>query len=117
MNCCCDSEETNDLKIEGDVGADPIWCNRCGGNLDLEDVPISDRLAEELLSWATKYGEWIDWDSDKLLPNGIELEDKFNQMGFVLTEKVKQEIGGKYKIKFISSTSAKSYANRKNGFR
>ncbi|WP_339217012.1 hypothetical protein [Ornithinibacillus sp. FSL M8-0202] len=52
-----------------------------------------------------------------MLPNGIELEDKFNQMGFVLTEKVKQEIGGKYKIKFISSTSAKSYANMKNGFR
>lgn len=117
MNCCCDSGETNDLKIEGDVGADPFWCNRCGCNLDLEEVLISDRLKEELLSWATMYGEWIDWDIDKLLPNGVELEDKFNQIGFALTKEVKQEFGGKYHIKFIPSASARSYVHRQNGFR
>ncbi|MFJ7371087.1 hypothetical protein ACIQVU_16895 [Lysinibacillus sp. NPDC098008] len=117
MNCCCDSGETNELKIEGDVGADPIWCSRCGCNLDLEEVPISERLTEELLSWATKYGEWIDWNKDILLPNGMELEDEFNQIGVSLTKGVKQEIGGRYHIKFIPSTSAKSYANRKSGFR
>jgi len=117
MNCCCDSGKTNDLKIEGDVGADPIWCNRCGCNLDIEDVPISDGLTEELLSWAMKYGEWIDWNKDKLLPNGIEIEDNFNQIGLVLTEKVKQELDGKYKIKFTPSTSARFYAKGQNGFR
>ncbi|MFK4998440.1 hypothetical protein ACI2OX_17280 [Bacillus sp. N9] len=75
------------MKIEGDVGADPIWCNKCGCNLDIDYVPISDELAEELSHWATKYGEWIDWDKDRLLPNGIELEDQFNQMGIILTKK------------------------------
>lgn len=117
LNCCCDSGETNELKIEGDVGADPIWCSRCGCNLGIEDVPISDELAKELSYWAIKYGEWIEWDIDKLLPNGIELEDHFNQIGLVLTEKVKQELDGKYKIEFISSTSARYYAQRRNGFR
>ncbi|MFB6468733.1 hypothetical protein ACE38V_18375 [Cytobacillus sp. Hz8] len=34
-----------------------------------------------------KNGEWIDWDIDKLLPNGIELEDNFNQIGVILTKK------------------------------
>ncbi|WP_068672134.1 hypothetical protein [Oceanobacillus sp. Castelsardo] len=116
MNCCCNNGETNDLKIEGDVGADPIWCNRCGRNLDIEDVPISASLQEELSSWAVRYGEWIDWELDKLLPNGTQLEDKFNRIGLVLTEKVKQEIGGNYKIKFIPSTSARFYAKSQNGF-
>ncbi|MTT30426.1 hypothetical protein GMB86_00165 [Terrilactibacillus sp. BCM23-1] len=110
MNCFCGNRETNDLKIEGDVGADPIWCNKCGCNLDIEDIPISDVLAEELVSWAMKYGEWIDWDKDKLLPNGIELEDEFNQIGVALTEKVKQELGHKYKVKYSLSTSARYYS-------
>ena len=110
MNCFCESGETNDLKIEGDVGADPIWCNRCGCNLDIEDAPIPDELTEALSSWVMEYGEWIDWDKDKLLFNGIELEDEFNQIGLELTEKVKQELGDKYKVKYSLSNSARSYA-------
>ncbi|MBO1511366.1 hypothetical protein [Metabacillus bambusae] len=113
MNCCCDIGEIYDLKLE----ADPLWCNRCGCNLDIEVVPISDELAEELSSWTRKYGKWIDWDKDKLLPNGIEMEDDFNQKGVTLVEKLKQEIEGNYKIKFIPSTSARFYAKKQNGFR
>jgi len=110
LNCCCDCGKTNELKIEGDVGADPIWCNRCGCNLDIEDVPISAGLAEELSSWAMKYGEWIDWSKDELLLNGIELEDEFNRIGIVLTEKVREELSDKYNIQYSLSTSARFYA-------
>ncbi|MCR1836038.1 hypothetical protein NSA56_17005 [Oceanobacillus caeni] len=109
LNCCCDSGKTNDLKIEGDVGADPIWCNRCGCNLNIEDIPISARLVEELSYWKAKYGEWIDWDLDKLVPNGVELEERFNQRGLALAEKVKQELDSKYKIRYVASTSARTY--------
>ncbi|OAS82742.1 hypothetical protein [Metabacillus litoralis] len=116
MNCCCKKGDTNDLKIEADVGADPIWCKRCGCNLDIEDVPISDVLAEELSSLARNYGKWINWDKDTLLPNGLEMEDEFNQKGVTLVEKLKQEIEGNYKIKFIPSTSARFYAKKQNGF-
>lgn len=112
MNCCCNSRETMDLKIEGDVGADPVWCNKCGCNLDIEEVPISNKLAEELSYWARNYGKWIDWNKDELFSNGIKQEDKFNQMGLALTEKVKQEMDSKYNIKFIPSTSARYYAKK-----
>lgn len=73
-------------------------------------VPISDELTKELSNWAMKYGDWIDWDKDKLLPNGIELEEEFNQMGVALIEKVKQELSDKYKVKYSPSMSARSYA-------
>lgn len=110
MKCFCDSGATKELKIEGDVGADPVWCNRCGCNLNIEDIPISHELAEELSSWVMKYGEWIDWDKDRLLLNGIALEDEFNQEGIALTEKVRKELGDKYKIRYSLSTSARGYS-------
>jgi len=116
LNCCCDIGGTNDLIVEADVGADPIWCNRCRCNLPKEEVPISNVLAEELSSWVRKYGKWIDWDKDKLVPNGVELEDEFNKKGVTLVDKLKQEIEGNYKIKFMPSTSARFYAKKTKWF-
>lgn len=40
MRCFCEHNETNDLKIEADVDSDPIWCNQCGSNFDIEEAPI-----------------------------------------------------------------------------
>ena len=111
MNCFCVEKETFALKIEGDIGADPIWCNLCGCNLDLEDVPISIQLKSELIDWVNNYGEWIDWNKDSLAPNGIEMEEIHNKQGEKLTEKVVKELRGKYSIKFSPSTMARRYTN------
>lgn len=112
MECLCEQKETYELKVEGDVGADPIWCNQCGCNLDIDDLPISDTLTNELIEWVNRYGEWIDWDEDKLLPNGIELEEEHNKQGLTLTEEAEKELEGKYRIKFSPSTMARMYANK-----
>ncbi|MFC0562350.1 hypothetical protein [Halalkalibacter alkalisediminis] len=111
MYCFCEQKETLVLKVEGDVGADPLWCNQCSCNFDLEDIPISDELKGELMRWGNKYGKWIDWDKDKLIPNGIEMEEEHNKQGSILTEKVKKELRGKYRVKFSPSTMARGYAN------
>ncbi|MFY0779345.1 hypothetical protein AB1K18_03375 [Peribacillus simplex] len=100
------------LKVEGDVGADPIWCNKCGCNFDIEDIPISNELKRELIEWVNMYGEWIDWDKDKLLPNGIELEEEHNKQGVNLTRKIKNELEAKYSTKFSPSTMARMYGNK-----
>ncbi|MRX73746.1 hypothetical protein GJU40_16515 [Bacillus lacus] len=112
MDCFCEEAEIYELKVEGDVGADPIWCNQCGCNLDLEYVPISNELKSELTEWITKYGEWINWDIDRIIPNGIEMEEEHIKQGAKLTEKVKEELLGKYRIKFSPSTMARSYARK-----
>ncbi|WP_347230857.1 hypothetical protein [Bacillus sp. LL01] len=70
-------------------------------------------MKNELIEWANKYGEWIDWDHDQLIPNGIEMEEEHNKQGAKLTEKVKKELRSKYRIKFSSSTMARAYANKK----
>ncbi|MFS0646300.1 hypothetical protein [Siminovitchia sp. 179-K 8D1 HS] len=109
MNCCCDIGQATKLKIEGDIGADPIWCNCCGKNLDLVDIPISEKLAGQLLDWSRKYGEWIDWERDRLKVSGKELEEAHNRKGALFTERVKQEVGDQYKVIFSPSTSVQIY--------
>ena len=108
----CRCNETYHLRVEADIGADPIWCKRCYCNFDIEDVPISTELKSELMAWVMKYGEWIDWGNDRIFPNGIELEDKHNMQGIGLTEKVQKELEGKYNVSFKPSTFARKQANK-----
>lgn len=110
MRCYCENKETFDLKVEGDVDTDPIWFNQCGCNFDIEEVPISEDLKDELMKWAKQYGKWIDWSKDTLRSNGIELENECNKLGLLLTDKVKKALGAKYKVSFSPSSSARMYA-------
>lgn len=43
FNC----EFTNSFKLE----ADPIWCNVCGWNLNIDDFPLTDNLKNDLYQW------------------------------------------------------------------
>ncbi|MFU0790604.1 hypothetical protein [Virgibacillus proomii] len=109
MDCCCKSGKTINLKLEGDIGSDPIWCKLCGCNLDSEDLPISKELANKLTNWAFQYGEWIDWETDKLLPHASEREKQFNENGLILTEKLKRELGVSYAVDYVPSLTVKMY--------
>lgn len=108
MICLCEEQEIFDLKLEGDFGADPIWCNSCGCNIDLEEMLLSDELKNELLNWVIDFGKWIDIVHEKWLPNGSNLENAHNTRGLCLVEKIQDELGKAYTITFISSNMSKS---------
>ncbi|WP_246938828.1 hypothetical protein [Bacillus pinisoli] len=112
MKCDCEQQETCKLKVEGDVGADPIWCNQCGCNFELDDIPLSNELKRELSNWATQYGDWMDWELDQVIENGMEMEEVHNRKGAFLTEKVQSELWGKYKVKFSPSSMGRSYTKK-----
>ncbi|MCA0983244.1 hypothetical protein LCL89_04170 [Halobacillus yeomjeoni] len=109
LRCLCKIQEIKELKVKGDVGADPVWCHRCNCNFDIEEIPIRRDLKFELMEWIGKYGEWIDWERDGIVPNGIELEEDHNKEGLKLTEKLQKELEGKYKVSFTPSTFSKAY--------
>ena len=112
MRCgFCEEEKTFNLKVEGDVGADAIWCDECYCNFDIYDIPISNGLKERLAKWMQQYGEWIDWNKDVLCHNGLQMEDEHNKMGELLTVEVRKELGEEYKVRFSPSSSARMYAN------
>ncbi|WKA56561.1 hypothetical protein [Planococcus shixiaomingii] len=109
MRCFCEKQETNELKLEGDIDTDPLWCIHCGCNLEVEELPLSRELQEELARWAAAYGDWVDWEKDQLLPNGHLLEDEHNKAGLSLTEKLKKELNNDYKIEFSPFLMANNY--------
>jgi transcription elongation factor Elf1 len=109
---CCQEKKPFSIKVEADVMADPLWCGICGANLEPSDVPLPEALTIDLYRWISRYAAWINWDTDTLTKNGIELEDKHNEEGSVLTEKVKKELGSDFLVKFVPSSSARMY-NRK----
>lgn len=113
MHCFCDDEqeEIKYLKIEGDFGADAIWCDDCGNNLEIEDVTISNSLKEKLHKWALSFGEWIDLEHDRLFENGLQMETTHNELGEALTEEVQRELGASYNVSFSPSTSARLYGS------
>jgi len=103
----------NTYKLEADLSVDPIWCNECGENLDIEDFTLSGSLQEELEHWVSEYGEWIDFNTDTLKRKGIEMENEHNKEGLDLLEKIKEELGVDYPIVFSPSTPGKLYQDSK----
>ncbi|MDX8345785.1 hypothetical protein [Rossellomorea sp. YZS02] len=83
----CNCEVTSSFKLEADFVADPIWCNICGWNLDIDEFPLIDNLKDELYQWTKQYKK-------------IHI-NKHNSIGQNLTKKVEEELGLDYRIIFI----------------
>ncbi|ARK32254.1 hypothetical protein [Halalkalibacter krulwichiae] len=111
MSCLCGQSLTLNLKVEGEIGADALWCESCGCNLDLEELPLSKRLKNRLMNWSANYGSWYDWENDVVVQGGVKLEIEHNQEGIVLTEEIKNELGVIYKVVFSPSDTVSSYKN------
>jgi len=82
----CNCQFTSSLKLEADFVADPIWCNVCGWNLDIDDFPLTVNLKNDLYQWTEQYKK-------------ISINEH-NVNGQNLTEKVKEELGSEYRIIF-----------------
>ncbi len=111
MDCFFCEEDIFNVKVEGDLSADAIWCDQCHSNFDISDFPISKSLKVKLSKWMQQYGAWIDWNKDLLYSNGIQLEDEHNKMGELLTIEVRKELGNQYQVRFSPSSSARYYAH------
>jgi len=56
----CVEEKTFNLKVEGDVDTDAIWCDECSCNFNIYEISISKGLKARLTKWMQQYGERID---------------------------------------------------------
>lgn len=102
MECGC-KQPTTKLQLEGEFGADPLWCAICQYNIDNEDIAVLDELKQELLNWANAYGQWADLENNNYIDGGEELEKAHNEMGAQLAKKVEQALGKGYTVQFIAS--------------
>lgn len=103
MSLLCDCKEIKTLKVEADMGADPIWCDVCHYNFDIEDLELSATLKKDLFSWVNDYASWVDWTTETLIEGQEEAEILHNQRGEELTVFVRKELAGQYKVVFSPS--------------
>ncbi|MBD3860805.1 DUF1835 domain-containing protein [Bacillus sp. 28A-2] len=101
--CCREFEDHPFVKIEGDYGGEPFQCGHCQCHLERDDVPISNTLFSNIWNWALQYGRWFDEETDDLLPNGADMEKKFNQEGERVTEEVKRALSPAYQVEYSPS--------------
>ena len=76
------------LLLEGDFGADPLWCGHCHANLELEQLPLDESLLTELTTWMCNFGEWIDLETDSFIPGMDTLAKSHDVQGEDLAKKV-----------------------------
>lgn len=101
--CAC--QQLKKIKVEADIGADPLWCAKCFSNLECADFSLAEALIKALFDWGGDYGTWIDWETDGVVVGGVELEAAHNKRGAELTELVKQELP-QFDVVFSPSTYA-----------
>ena len=93
MDCGCKTATTK-LFIEGEYGADPVWCSVCQYNIELDELPIDDGLMNELLAWGNSYGQWVDLEAGVYVDGGEAMEAAHNKEGTLLGKKLQMALQG-----------------------
>lgn len=100
MKCFC-KEESFDLKLEADFVPDPLWCNKCGCNLDTDDLLLSNEVKADIRLWLNNYENLL--HDEKIPDNYTKLHDQHNDQGLKLAKIIQEELGDKYTIEYHSS--------------
>lgn len=106
--CKC-AQESSAIRFEADSAAEPFWCDRCGRNLAMMDFGLSEAFIEEIYQWLSRYIEWIDLETDTLVEGAEEMQQRFNEQGFILYEKFKNMMGDKLTVTYKPANSVSSY--------
>lgn len=91
------------IKLMADYYCFPLWEASPDqvGNIDPHTLPITNKLVDELISWAHKYDATLDLDNPT--NSGFksnEDEAAFNKIGMELTKKLQEELGENFKVIF-----------------
>lgn len=90
------------IRLMPDYFCSPIWHNDEieVGNIDLDELPISNQLKKELLSWADLFDKGLNMDD----PSNSYWEEfdyeQFISMGRSLLLKLRTELGFKYQVDY-----------------
>lgn len=83
------------VKLMADYCSSGIW-NKLGQSLDLDSIPLSNRLKTEITVWVEYYDKF---SPDHLPEESVDLKNAFDYksfslVGLVLADKIKQELPG-----------------------
>lgn len=90
------------IKLMADYECSPLW-HACGeevGDIDLNDLPISTSLKNQLWSWADVYDRTLNWDDPATsgFKNADEVE-AFTADGIKLADQLRVELGADFSVR------------------
>jgi hypothetical protein len=92
------------VRLMADYGCDPLWKQPPYGvgTLSPESLPISEPLRKALHDWASEYDRTL----DRIYPpdSGFDTQEaanNFTATGYILLEKLKEELGSEYEIDYF----------------
>ena len=89
------------LKLMSDYHCFPLWA--MPGNIDPDDLPLSDELKSALHQWATSYDRTLnhDYPPDSGFADPKD-EEAFEVEGVRLGQELQRELGGLYEVVYFS---------------
>ena len=89
------------IKLMADYQCWPLWEESpgCVGNINPDELPISQGLKQQLAEWARAYDATLNMDDP--LSSGFESpsdEHEFKSNGYKLAEQLRQELGHDFSV-------------------
>ena len=81
----------------------PVWCTDSDnlGNVDPNQLPISQELKRDLFAWADTYDNTLNYeDPSNSGFRSEEDEQKFRENGIQLYQRLQKELGKEFKVTF-----------------
>lgn len=93
MKCYC-REKSYSLRLGDESLPDPIWCTRCNGSIDIDDIQLTENLKREILEWSENFNKLL---RNEINPENIlEFLQQHNRNKMQLKKMIRQELGREY---------------------
>ncbi|MBW4603268.1 MAG: hypothetical protein KME29_27835 [Calothrix sp. FI2-JRJ7] len=102
------------IQLMADYGCDPLWWNdEEVGDIDPEDLPLSNDTIERLHRWAYAYDATLNWEDPADSPGFPSLEAKaaFEEEGISLWKQLQKELAPDYEVVYFSNRLRKTVVN------
>lgn len=86
------------IKLMADYECFPLWEVEAVGNIDPATLPITERLHADLLQWARRFDDGLNWSDPARTVVSPEHQAAFEMEGRRLADQLRAELGPEWPI-------------------
>ena len=86
------------IKLMADYECFPLWEVETVGNIDPADLPIDDGLCADLLAWAQRFDDGLNWEDPARSVVSPEEQAAFEAEGLSLADQLRTGLGPEWTV-------------------
>ena len=86
------------IKLMADYECFPLWEVEAIGNIDPTDLPIDDGLRADLLAWARRFDDGLNWADPARSVVSPEEQAAFEAEGLSLADRLRDALGPEWTV-------------------